>query len=1376
MWIGTYSAGVNFQSRYKNKFKKYVSNPLDSNSLSYKNVTAFLEDRDGDIWIGTDGGGLNRFNPVTEEFEHFRMDPSNPDWLQTDVIIHLMEDDEGDIYISSYNHGLTIFNKNEMTFKQYLPNDTVPTSIAGIHPWYTFQDSYGSIWVGMLAVGLDKFDKSTGMFKNYGSVVDDPTTLNSPNIKIIYEDKDHRLWIGTEGGGLNLYNREEDNFTRYSYDAENKNAISNDDIRALYEDQKGRFWVGTSKGLCLMNRDSGTFKSYFVEDGLPGNTIDGILEDNNGYLWLSTDAGISKFNPDDLTFRNYDRTDGLQGNEFNYTASIIASDGSFYFGGKNGFNVFKPEEIMDNPYPPDIVITGIEILNKPYTTYLVKRRGKKINRAVSLITKFKFSHKQNILSFKFAALDYGNSAKNQYKYMLEGFDKEWNKTDASKRFATYTNLPGGDYVFRVIASNGDGIWNEEGLSIKITITPPFYKRTWFILLVLAVIIWLVIRYIRRREEVLMRDKENLEKKIQEGLKEVNKQKEEVAQKDKILQEKIESEKEQNWYNIGMSKMSEVMSKHKDDLHQLAQRIITEIVEYIEVQQGAIYLLNDEDEGDKYLELLASYAPDDKRLIGTRIDLDEGQVGTCYKEMSVIKVDNLPDDYALFSSGLGELPLKDLVVIPLRLNEIVIGVVELLSFAPVPQYRIEFVEKSGETLTSILTALKANFRTQKLLEKQKLQAEELGAQEEELRQNLEEMQATQEELGRMKEIERKNEEERKKAEKKLMDQLKKQNEELNFEKSLIDALMANVPNYIYFKDRNSKFIKASLSLAKMFKLKNPEGLIGKSDFDFFDDEHAKPAYKDEQNIIKTEKPIINLIEKEVKKDGSISYVNTSKMPLYSQDGKIIGTFGISTDITESKQLEAEIQMRNEELQAQEEELRQNLEEMQATQDELLRMREIEQHQHEELNFEKSLMDALLTYIPNYIYFKDLDSKFIKVSLSHVRAFNLKSPDELIGKSDFDFFDEEHAKPAYDDEQKIVKTKKPIIDLIEKEVKKNGSIRYVNTSKMPLYDKNGKVIGTFGISTDITESKLLETEIQMRNEELQAQEEELRQNLEEMQATQDELTRMREIEGQISEQLKIQNDELQNKQTALEKEQYLFNALLNSANEHIYFKDNKSRFIRLSKSMLKLFKVKSLNELLGKSDFDFFDEAHAKPAFEGEQKIIKSGKPIVDLVEKEVHKDGSVSWVSTSKMPLKDKKGNIVGTWGISKDITDTKILEEEINRSKERLFIYEQMLHALINNLPGRVVVTDSDGIVYKANDAFARSIKKKMKDVEKITMLNLLQDKEQKQQFKDKLAEVKKKGKIEWTEKDIGKTEVRKQFIKLTIEELKKDYFLLLEM
>ena len=335
-----------------------------------------------------------------------------------------------------------------------------------------------------------------------------------------------------------------------------------------------------------------------------------------------------------------------------------------------------------------------------------------------------------------------------------------------------------------------------------------------------------------------------------------------------------------------------------------------------------------------------------------------------------------------------------------------------------------------------------------------------------------------------------------------------------------------------------------------------------------------------------------------------------------------------------------QSQSEELQTQEEELRQNLEEMQATQEELNRQMEKNKRIQEDLEKEKYLMDALMDNIPEYIYFKDLESKFLKNSKSLARAFGIKKQKEMIGKSDFDYFNEEHARPAYEGEQEIIRTGKPIIDLVEKEVKKNGAVSWVMTTKMPLYDQNGKIVGTFGISKDITQSKKMEMEMLEKTEELKAQEEEMRQNLEEMQTVQEELERQK---------------------AELDWEKHLMDTLLNNLPEYIYFKDKESKFIKNSLSLARIFGFSDAKEIIGKSDFDFFADEHARPAFEDEQKIIKTGKPIINLIEKEVKKDGSVTWASTSKMPLYDKQGKIIGTFGISKDITETKRMEDDLNR-------------------------------------------------------------------------------------------------------------------
>ena len=505
---------------------------------------------------------------------------------------------------------------------------------------------------------------------------------------------------------------------------------------------------------------------------------------------------------------------------------------------------------------------------------------------------------------------------------------------------------------------------------------------------------------------------------------------------------------------------------------------------------------------------------------------------------------------------------------------------------------------------------------------KEQSEKLLSQEEELRQNLEEMQATQDELQRQK-------------------------EELSKEKALMDALLGNAGESIYFKDEKSRFIKASSSMAKLFKVKNVEYLYGKSDFDFFTEEHARPAFEDEMNIIRTGKPMLNKIEKETLPDGRVGWVSSSKMPLRNSAGKIIGTFGISKDITDLRKMEMDIKEKNEAMQAQEEELRQNLEEMQTINENIEKQLKENEILTKKFKEESALLNALLRTLPDFIYFKDKDSKFLRISHSMLPAFPYDTVEDMIGKSDFDFQLPENAKKFFEEEQKMMKSGKGYTDNVFKRKTKTGLEQWVASTKLPLRDERGNVMGVFGITKDITEFKKLELEATEKANELQATEEELRQNLEEMQATQEELER------QIAENKKIQEE--------LEKEKYLMDTLMDNVPEYIYFKDLDSKFIKNSRSHAKVFGFSDVKEIYGKSDFDFFDEEHARPAYEDEQKIIKTGKPIIDLVEKEVKKDGSVSWVSTSKMPLKNQKGKIVGTFGISKDITGIKKMEFDIEQ-------------------------------------------------------------------------------------------------------------------
>ena len=237
--------------------------------------------------------------------------------------------------------------------------------------------------------------------------------------------------------------------------------------RQLHRD----LWIGTYGGLNRFNPETGNFKIYTTRNGLPSNVICGITEDNHGNLWISTYLGIAVLNPKKETIKLYDKSDGLQGNQFNPRAFAKMSTGEIIFGGINGLNIFYPDSIHDNPYLPAIYLTGLKILNKPVLIGDKSPLKKSLLETSSII----LNYRQNALTFEFTALNFSSSTKCRYKYFLKGFDKTWIDNE-DRRSANYTNLPPGDYVFSVQASNNDGIWNTEGTSLKILIKPPFWQN------------------------------------------------------------------------------------------------------------------------------------------------------------------------------------------------------------------------------------------------------------------------------------------------------------------------------------------------------------------------------------------------------------------------------------------------------------------------------------------------------------------------------------------------------------------------------------------------------------------------------------------------------------------------------------------------------------------------------------------------------------------------------------------------------------------------------------------------------------------------------------------------------------------------------------
>jgi len=366
----------------------------------------------------------------------------------------------------------------------------------------------------------------------------------------------------------------------------------------------------------------------------------------------------------------------------------------------------------------------------------------------------------------------------------------------------------------------------------------------------------------------------------------------IRLREKLKQAEIESaerekeEKKRRWTNEGIARFSELLRQNHDRLEDLGYLIISELVNYLNVNQGGIFLLNDNDPEDPFFELKAAYAFDRRKYLNAQIKPGEGLVGTCAIEKQSIYLTELPQDYIRITSGLGDANPECLLIVPLIADEQVTGVLEMASFRKLEQYEIDFVEKVAESIAATISSSRTNIQTKQLLEKSQQQAEEMRSQEEEMRQNMEEMQSTQEELSR-----------------KIEDN-ETMHRELSKEKALLDALLNNLPDYIYFKDRSSKFIRISKSMLPLFPVNDVDEMIGKSDFDFHQKEAAQGMYDEEQEIIRTEQGFQDKMQHEITETGKDQWVSVTKLPLYDQDGELMGTFGISKDVTRFKQLESE----------------------------------------------------------------------------------------------------------------------------------------------------------------------------------------------------------------------------------------------------------------------------------------------------------------------------------------------------------------------------------------------------------------------------------------------------------------------------------------
>lgn len=464
LWFGTNTAGLYKFSR-KN-FLHYKKQKLSTIGSTENSIWAICEDQSGRLWLGTENDGVCCFDRSLQQTICYRHDPKDHRSLSYDKVQAVFKDSRGLIWVGTEN-GLNRFVPDQQTFVRYFPDPDNSNSLSDKDIMSIGEDHLGMLWIATYNGGLNQFDVVHGTFKHYTHHPDQNGCISHNRVYCVSEDHQGFLWVGTSKG-LNRFDRNTQTFKHFIHDPANPQSLPDSRIYSIIESRaKDCLWIATKNGLNRLDLSTQTFTLFSEKDGLPNNTVYAVVEDNNGNLWLSTNRGLSRFNIKTGRLRNFTREDGLQSNEFNLGAYYQNRSNEMFFGGINGFNVFVPEKVADHPYPPNVVLTAFKVFDKTVLSIKDLLHPQTIH----------LSYRDSFFAFEFAGLDFLAPEKNQYAYQLVGFDQDWIFC-GQRRYASYTNLDGGRYLFKVKASNANGVWNEQGLSINLVLQTPPWKTWW----------------------------------------------------------------------------------------------------------------------------------------------------------------------------------------------------------------------------------------------------------------------------------------------------------------------------------------------------------------------------------------------------------------------------------------------------------------------------------------------------------------------------------------------------------------------------------------------------------------------------------------------------------------------------------------------------------------------------------------------------------------------------------------------------------------------------------------------------------------------------------------------------------------------------------
>jgi signal transduction histidine kinase/ligand-binding sensor domain-containing protein/CheY-like chemotaxis protein len=463
VWVGT-AHGLYQIAPQSKKFK--ILRQFGPTSVS--DVRVFAKDNNHHIWIAGHHPDyqLFRYDPSSKKFFQYRHDDLNPNSFSGNNVRGIISDNDGAVWLISYLK-LHKFNMQRQTFL---------SAALTFEPTAILKDSKGTLWIG----GWNEVGKYDLKTKTHYPLPDYPRI----EVKYILEDRKENIWIASIDG-LFRYSLRTGRLDVFKHDPADHQSLSHNRVHHLMIDQEGTLWLGTSAGLNKMIPGTENGEPKFVhwrttDSHLLHDEVWCVVDGRDGTLWMSCGNGISHFFPHSGEFRNYDHSDGLHGQSI--YKGLRSHSGEIYFSSRDGLITFHPDSLKDNAYIPPVVVTGFAMHNEQVP--VLGSYGDTLSWETPLTNSILYTdeialaYQQNDLTFEFAALSYINQEKNKYKYKLEPYEKEWIETSANSRFARYTNISPGRYTFRVIGSNNDGVWNEEGATLLIVIAPPWWKTWW----------------------------------------------------------------------------------------------------------------------------------------------------------------------------------------------------------------------------------------------------------------------------------------------------------------------------------------------------------------------------------------------------------------------------------------------------------------------------------------------------------------------------------------------------------------------------------------------------------------------------------------------------------------------------------------------------------------------------------------------------------------------------------------------------------------------------------------------------------------------------------------------------------------------------------